>query len=48
MGASAFTLLAVLSVRPLRSRNYEVFMYIHLVCGLLMLAGTYIHVANFG
>ncbi|KAJ6525947.1 hypothetical protein B0H19DRAFT_970901 [Mycena capillaripes] len=47
-GASALTLLCLLSVRPLRSRSYEFFMYIHLVLGILTLVGAYIHSAEFG
>ncbi|KAK6980774.1 Ferric/cupric reductase transmembrane component 1 [Favolaschia claudopus] len=46
--ASAFTLLCILSVRPLRSRNHEAFMYIHLTMGVITLAGTYIHANEFG
>ncbi|KAJ6577031.1 hypothetical protein DFH09DRAFT_356000 [Mycena vulgaris] len=48
MGASALTLLCLLSIRPLRTRNHEVFMYIHLALGLLALVGAYIHSAEFG
>ncbi|KAJ7239619.1 ferric reductase NAD binding domain-containing protein [Mycena haematopus] len=47
-GASALTLLCFLSIRPIRSRNYELFMYLHLVLGVIALAGAYIHSANFG
>ncbi|KAJ7737766.1 iron reductase [Mycena maculata] len=48
MGASALTLLCFLSVRPLRSRNYEAFRYIHLVFALLTLVGSYVHASNSG
>ncbi|KAJ7486431.1 iron reductase [Mycena galericulata] len=48
MGASALTLLCFLSIRPLRSRNYEVFMYVHLAFGVTTLAGAYVHAAHFG
>ncbi|KAJ7675188.1 ferric reductase NAD binding domain-containing protein [Mycena rosella] len=48
MGASALTLLCFLSVRPVRSRNYEVFLYFHLVLGVITLAGAYIHATEFG
>ncbi|KAJ7472575.1 iron reductase [Mycena latifolia] len=48
MGASALTLLCLLSVRPIRSKKYEVFMYIHLVFGVLTLVGAYIHSSEFG
>ncbi|KAJ7111813.1 ferric reductase NAD binding domain-containing protein [Mycena epipterygia] len=48
MGASALTLLCLLSIRPIRSRNYEVFLYIHLVLGVITLAGAYMHSAEFG
>ncbi|KAF7373154.1 Ferric/cupric reductase transmembrane component 1 [Mycena sanguinolenta] len=47
-GASALTLLCFLSIRPIRFRNYEFFMYVHLVLGVIALAGAYIHSANFG
>ncbi|KAJ7837438.1 ferric reductase NAD binding domain-containing protein [Mycena leptocephala] len=47
-GASALTLLCLLSIRPLRSRSYEVFMYLHLVLGVITLAGAYVHSAEFG
>ncbi|KAF7337153.1 Ferric/cupric reductase transmembrane component 1 [Mycena venus] len=47
-GASALTLLCLLSVRPLRSRNYEAFMYLHGVLGVITLAGAYKHSAEFG
>ncbi|KAJ6471915.1 iron reductase [Mycena sanguinolenta] len=47
-GASALTLLCFLSIRPIRSRNYELFMYFHLVLGVITLAGAYIHSASFG
>ncbi|KAJ7876886.1 ferric reductase NAD binding domain-containing protein [Mycena olivaceomarginata] len=48
MGTSALTLLCLLSVRPLRSRSYEVFMYLHLVLGVITLVGAYQHSAEFG
>ncbi|KAJ6518002.1 ferric reductase NAD binding domain-containing protein [Mycena vitilis] len=47
-GASALTLLCLLSVRPLRARNYELFMYLHLGLGILTLVGAYIHSSEFG
>ncbi|KAJ6471914.1 iron reductase [Mycena sanguinolenta] len=47
-GASALTLLCVLSMRPIRSGNYRLFLYFHLVLGVITLAGAYIHSASFG
>ncbi|KAF8160384.1 ferric reductase NAD binding domain-containing protein [Mycena galopus ATCC 62051] len=47
-GASALTILCFLSIRPLRSRNYELFLYIHLTLGVITLAGAYIHAGEFG
>ncbi|KAF8177495.1 ferric reductase NAD binding domain-containing protein [Mycena galopus ATCC 62051] len=47
-GASALTILCFLSIRPLRSRKYELFLYIHLTLGVIALAGAYIHAGEFG
>ncbi|KAJ7026530.1 hypothetical protein C8F04DRAFT_1238542 [Mycena alexandri] len=43
LGASALTLLCLLSVRPLRSRSYELFLVLHLTLGVLALAAAYKH-----
>ncbi|KAJ7082388.1 iron reductase [Mycena belliarum] len=48
VGASALTLLCFLSIRPIRSRNHEVFMYLHFIFGVITLAGAYVHSAEFG
>ncbi|KAJ7210161.1 iron reductase [Mycena pura] len=48
VGASALTLLCLLSIRPLRARNYEAFMYLHTVFGVIALAGAYVHASEFG
>ncbi|KAJ7767302.1 ferric reductase NAD binding domain-containing protein [Mycena metata] len=48
LGASSLTLLCLLSVRPLRSRSYEVFLVLHLTLGVVALAGAYKHSADFG
>ncbi|KAJ7073812.1 ferric reductase NAD binding domain-containing protein [Mycena amicta] len=47
-GTTALTLLAIMSVRPIRVRTHEWFMYAHTVLGVLGLAGAYIHSAEFG
>ncbi|KAJ7148930.1 hypothetical protein C8R43DRAFT_952173 [Mycena crocata] len=44
----ALTILCLLSVRPIRARNYEVFLYMHLSLGMIALAGAYIHSEEFG
>ncbi|KAJ7058306.1 hypothetical protein C8F01DRAFT_1147818 [Mycena amicta] len=43
----ALTLLAALSVRPLRSRGYEMFLVAHFFVGIILLVGAYIHTNNF-
>ncbi|KAJ7153836.1 ferric reductase NAD binding domain-containing protein [Mycena filopes] len=48
VGASALTLLCVLSVRPLRARAYEYFLWLHLGLGALALAGAWAHAGEFG
>ncbi|KAJ7168821.1 ferric reductase NAD binding domain-containing protein [Mycena filopes] len=48
VGASALTLLCVLSVRPLRARAYEYFLWLHLGLGALALAGAWVHAGEFG
>ncbi|KAJ7041849.1 ferric reductase NAD binding domain-containing protein [Mycena alexandri] len=48
LGASALTLLCLLSVRPLRSRSYELFLVLHLTLGVLALAAAYKHSSDFG
>ncbi|KAJ7626199.1 iron reductase [Roridomyces roridus] len=47
-GASALTILCLLSIRPLRTRNYEFFLALHLLLGVLALAGAYVHAGEFG
>ncbi|KAJ7907542.1 iron reductase [Mycena leptocephala] len=47
-GVSSLTLLSLLSIRPLRSCNYEAFKYAHTVLGVLALSCAYRHAAEFG
>ncbi|KAJ6467480.1 ferric reductase NAD binding domain-containing protein [Mycena vulgaris] len=48
MAISALTLLCVLSVQPLRSRAYELFLVAHLFFGLIAVCGAYYHANNNG
>ncbi|KAF7360100.1 Ferric/cupric reductase transmembrane component 1 [Mycena venus] len=48
MAISAFTLLCLFSVQPLRSRAYELFLIAHLFLVLIMLGAVYYHVNNNG
>ncbi|KAK7018473.1 Ferric/cupric reductase transmembrane component 1 [Favolaschia claudopus] len=48
VAASSLTLLSLLSIRPLRSRNHEVFLYLHAIFAIITLSGAYIHVSDFG
>ncbi|KAF7296046.1 Ferric/cupric reductase transmembrane component 1 [Mycena kentingensis (nom. inval.)] len=46
-GTAAFTILAFISIRPIRVRTYEFFMYSHTALGVLGMAGSYIHCQEF-
>ncbi|KAJ7436564.1 ferric reductase like transmembrane component-domain-containing protein [Mycena latifolia] len=48
MAISALTLLCILSVQPLRSRAYELFLVAHFSFALIFLGGAYYHAANNG
>ncbi|KAF7321797.1 FAD-binding FR-type domain-containing protein [Mycena kentingensis (nom. inval.)] len=43
----AFSLLAILSIKPLRKRGYEIFLVGHFAAALIILVGAYIHIENF-
>ncbi|KAF7300471.1 FAD-binding FR-type domain-containing protein [Mycena chlorophos] len=45
---TALTILAIMSVRPIRVRAHESFMYAHTILGVLGLAGACVHAAEFG
>ncbi|EIM82002.1 iron reductase [Stereum hirsutum FP-91666 SS1] len=47
-GLSAFALLCIVSVRPARQLNYEVFIVLHFVLILVFLLGSYFHTAAKG
>ncbi|KAJ3896621.1 ferric reductase NAD binding domain-containing protein [Lentinula edodes] len=47
LAASSLTSLCIISVRPVRSRAYEIFFYTHLVLVLLFLVGAYRHSEEF-
>ncbi|KAJ7185905.1 ferric reductase NAD binding domain-containing protein [Mycena filopes] len=48
MAVSSLTLLCVFSVRPLRSRGYELFLVAHLLIALIALGGAFYHADNNG
>ncbi|KAJ7099901.1 ferric reductase NAD binding domain-containing protein [Mycena belliarum] len=48
MAISSLTLLCILSVQPLRSRAYEVFLVAHFIFALIFLCGSYYHADNNG
>ncbi|KAJ9099118.1 hypothetical protein QFC21_003997 [Naganishia friedmannii] len=39
-----FWALIVLSIRELRNRHYEIFVFCHIIFGMLALVGTYLHI----
>lgn len=43
LSSTAFTILCIVSVRPLRERNYEVFLVIHFVMSFITLLAGYFH-----
>ncbi|KAJ7022557.1 ferric reductase like transmembrane component-domain-containing protein [Mycena alexandri] len=45
---SSLTLLCLFSIRPLRSRSYELFLVAHLFLALIVLCGAYYHANNNG
>ncbi|KAI0828502.1 iron reductase [Trametes gibbosa] len=48
LAMSAFTLLLLVSVRPLRARVYELFYYVHVLTVLIILFGGYFHANDEG
>jgi len=47
LAVSCFSLLNIISVRPVRARAYEFFFYSHLALVLLFLVGAYFHTKEF-
>ncbi|OSC98884.1 iron reductase [Trametes coccinea BRFM310] len=45
---SAFSLLLIVSLRPIRARAYELFYYIHVLTVLVILLAAYFHTDNMG
>ncbi|KAK1227107.1 hypothetical protein PQX77_009940 [Marasmius sp. AFHP31] len=45
---SAFVILCIVSLRPIRTKSYELFYYTHLVLVLILLVGAYYHTHEFG
>ncbi|KAG5718867.1 putative ferric reductase transmembrane component [Termitomyces sp. T112] len=43
LAATAFTILSIMSIRPLRRRHYEIFLIFHFVMVFIVLLGGYLH-----
>ncbi|KAG1804034.1 ferric reductase NAD binding domain-containing protein [Suillus subaureus] len=43
----AFTILCIVSLRPIRAQAYELFFYVHFAMVLIFLIGAYVHTQNF-
>ncbi|KAG1856371.1 hypothetical protein DFJ58DRAFT_879597 [Suillus subalutaceus] len=43
----AFTILCIVSLRPIRAQTYELFFYVHFAMALIFLIGAYVHTQNF-
>ncbi|KAG2346403.1 hypothetical protein BDR05DRAFT_988089 [Suillus weaverae] len=43
----AFTILCIVSLRPIRAQAYELFFYVHFATALIFLIGAYFHTQNF-
>lgn len=43
----AFTILCIVSLRPIRAQAYELFFYVHFAMALIFLIGAYFHAQNF-
>ncbi|KAG1870821.1 ferric reductase NAD binding domain-containing protein [Suillus subluteus] len=43
----AFTILCIVSLRPIRAQAYELFFYVHFAMALIFLIGAYVHTQNF-
>lgn len=43
----AFSILCIVSLRPIRAQAYELFFYVHLAMVIVFLIGAYVHTQNF-
>ncbi|KAL0581255.1 hypothetical protein V5O48_000738 [Marasmius crinis-equi] len=48
MAGSAFLLLCIVTMRPIRTKSYELFFYTHITLVVILLVGAYYHTREFG